>query len=164
MVRSARCKPATGHFAYPVSDHRALLQLKIERNADELLRDLEQLLGKRYQLFHRQAAMSLIHGLGKGIGNPRADPHHGGLLDAELQRDGVGGLETDAADVARQAIRVFGHDLDGVRTVGLVDAHRPRRTDTMAVQEHHDFPYGLLLGPGSGDAAGSYRTDAVNLT
>src|SRR4029077_4279614 len=49
----------------------------------------------------------------------------GGLLDAELHRDGVGGLETDATDVARQSIRVFGHNLDGARAVGLVDAHRP---------------------------------------
>ena len=36
-----------------MSDHRALLQLEIERSADELLRDLEQLLGKRYRLFRR---------------------------------------------------------------------------------------------------------------
>ena len=57
--------------------------------------------GKRYQLFRRQAAMSLIHGLGQRIGNHRTNPHHpGGLLDAELHRDGVGGLEADAADVA----------------------------------------------------------------
>ena len=33
----------------------------------------------------------------------------------------------------------------------------------MAVQEHHDFPHRLLLGPGSGDAAGSYRTDTFDL-
>src|SRR6185437_15212527 len=71
----------TGRFANPVGDHRALLQLEIERSADEVLRDFEQLLGKRYQLFRRQAAMSLIHGLGQRIGNPRADPHDGGLLD-----------------------------------------------------------------------------------
>ena len=32
------------------------------------------------------------------------------------------------------------------------------------LQEHDDFPHCLLLGPGSGDAAGWYRTDAVNLT
>jgi hypothetical protein len=43
-------------FAYPVGDHRALLKLEIERSADELLRNLEQLFGKRYQLFCRQAA------------------------------------------------------------------------------------------------------------
>jgi hypothetical protein len=56
----------TRRFANPVGDHRALLQLQIERSANELLRNLEQLFGKRYQLFCRQAAMSLIHFLGKG--------------------------------------------------------------------------------------------------
>ena len=107
--------------------------------------------------------MSLVHGLGQRMGNPSADPHHGGLLDAELHRDGVGRLEPDAADIARQAIRVFGHDLDGVGAVGLVDAHRPRRADTVAVQEHHDFPHRLLLGPGGENAGSANRSDAVNL-
>src|SRR5262245_42428687 len=106
----------------------------------------------------------LIHGLGQRIGYPGADAHQGGLLDAELHRHGIGRLETDAADIARQAIRVLGHDLDGVRAVGLADAHRPRRADAVAVQEHHDFPHRLLLGPGRGDATGSYRPDAVDLT
>ena len=150
-------------FANSIGDHCALLQFEIERSANELLRNLEQLFGKRYQLFGRQAAMSLIHGLGQRIGNPRADPHQGGLLDAELHGDRVGRLESNAADVARQAIWVFGHDLDGVRAVGLVDAHCPRRADAVAVQEHHDFPHRFLLGPGSGDAAGSYRADAIDL-
>ena len=153
----------TGRFANPVGDHRAVLQLEIEGSTDELLRDLEQLLGKRYQLFRRQAAMALILGLGQRMGNASADPHHGGLLDAELHRDGVGRLEADAADVACQAIRVFGHDLDGVRTVGLIDAHCPCRADTMAVQEHHDFPHRLLLGPRGQNAGSANRADAVNL-
>src|ERR1039458_8448685 len=104
-------------------------ELEIERSADEFLRDLDQLFGKRYQLFRRQAAMSLIHGLGQRIGNPRADPHHGGLLDAELHRDGVGRLEADAADVARQAIWILGHDLDSVGAVGLENSYGPRRAD-----------------------------------
>src|SRR5436190_40169 len=68
----------TGRFANPVGNYRAFLQLEIERGTDELLRHLEQLLGERYQLFRRQAAMSLIHGLGQRVRNPRADPHHGG--------------------------------------------------------------------------------------
>jgi hypothetical protein len=51
---------AMGRFADPVGDHRALLQLEIERRTDELLRDLEQLLGKWHQLIRRQAAMSLV--------------------------------------------------------------------------------------------------------
>src|SRR6185503_16065544 len=96
-------------FANPIGDHRALLQLEIEGSADEFLWHLEQLLGKRYQLFRRQAAMSLIHGLGQRVGNPRANPHHGRLLDSELHGDRIGGLEADAADITRQPIRVFRH-------------------------------------------------------
>src|SRR5258708_11776975 len=34
------------------------------------------------------------------------------LLDSELRRDGVSALEPDPADVARQPVRVLGHDLD----------------------------------------------------
>ena len=63
------CQKHARRFANPVGDHRALLQLEIECGADELLRYLEQLLGKRDQLFRRQAAMPLIHGLGQRIGN-----------------------------------------------------------------------------------------------
>ena len=125
--------------------------------------DLEQLLGKRYQLFRRQAAMSLIHGLGQRIGNSGAHPDHRRLLDAELHGDRVGGLEADAADIARQPIRVLGHDLDGVGTIGLENPHRPRRADTVAVQEDHDFPHRLLLGPGGENAGGANRPDAVDL-
>ncbi len=38
----------TRRFANPVGDHRALLKFEIERGADELLRNLEQLLGERH--------------------------------------------------------------------------------------------------------------------
>src|SRR6266700_7328819 len=68
-----------------------------------------------------------------------------------------------ATDFARQAIGVLRHDLHGIAAVGLVDAHRPRGANAMAVQEDHDLGDSLLLGPGSRDAAGSYRTDAVHL-
>jgi hypothetical protein len=39
----------------------------------------------------------------------------------------------------------------------------PRRADTMAVQEDHDFPYRLLLGPGGKDAGSANRPDAIDL-
>ena len=107
--------------------------------------------------------MAFVHGLGQRIGNPRANPDRRGLLDAELHRNGVGGLEPDAADVARQPIWVLGHDLDGVGAVGLEDPHRPRRADTVAVQEHHDFPHRLLLRPGGENAGSPNRSDAVDL-
>jgi hypothetical protein len=116
-----------------VGDDRALLQLKIECSADQLLRHLEQFLGQGDQFFRRQAAVALIHGLGQRVGNARADPDRRGLLDAKLHRNGVGGLESDAADIPRQPIRILGHDLDGVGTIGLEDPYRPRRADTVAV-------------------------------
>ena len=150
-------------FANSISDHRALLQLEIESSADDLLRNLEQLFGQRYQFFCRQAAMSLIHGLGQCIGDASADPHHGCLLDAELHRDGIGGLETDATDITRQPIRVLRHDLDSVAAIGLENSHRPCRADTVAVQEDHDLPHRLLFGPGGENAGCANRPDAVNL-
>ena len=62
-------------------------------------------------------------------------------------RDGVGRPEADAAHVAGQPVRVLGHDLDGLVAVGLEDANRPGRADPVGVQEDHDLPHGLLLGP-----------------
>src|ERR1700735_4117363 len=147
----------TGRFTDAVGDHRALLKLKLKRSADKLLWHLEQLPGERYHLSDRQAAMSLIHGLGQRVGNPRANSHHGRFLDAELHRNRVGGLEADAADISRQPIRVFRHDLDGIRTVSLVNADCPCRTNPMAVQKDHDLAYDLLLSPGIGDALGADR-------
>ena len=45
--RSADRPETRRRLANPVSDYRALLKLEIERSADKLLQDLEQLLGKR---------------------------------------------------------------------------------------------------------------------
>ena len=139
------------------------MQLEVERGADQVLGYIEQLLGQRDKLADRQATMALVHGLREGIGNSSADPDHGGLLDPELHRDGVGGLEANAADVARKPVRVLGHDLDGVAAVGLEDAHRARGANPMAMQEHHDFPHGLLFGPGGKNAGGAHRADAFDL-
>jgi hypothetical protein len=79
---------------------------------------------------------------GQRIGNASADPDRGGFLDAELHGDGVGGLEADSANIARQAVGVLRHHLDGVGTVGLENPYRPRGADAVAVQEHH----AVLLG------------------
>jgi hypothetical protein len=75
----------------------------------------------------------------------------------------AGGLEPDTANVARQPVGVLRHDLHGVSTIGLVDAHRPRRAHAMLVQEHHDLAHDLLLGPGVRDARGTHRADARHL-
>src|ERR1700722_8168071 len=107
--------------------------------------------------------MTLLHRLGQRIGNTSANPHHGGLLDAELHCHGVGGLEADATDVACQAIGVLRHDLDGVSAIGLEDPYCPRRADAVAVQEDHDFPHRLLLGPGGDDPSRAHWANAADL-
>ena len=63
----------------------------------------------------------------------------------------------------RQAVGVFAHDLDRVRAIGLEDAHRPGRPDSMLVQKHHDLPDHFLVGPGRGDLVGALRSDALDL-
>jgi hypothetical protein len=80
-------------------------------------------------LVGRQSAMALVHRLGQRVGNAGTHADHGGFVDAELHRDGIGGLEPDATDIAGQAIGVLRHDLHGIAAVGLVDAHRPRGAD-----------------------------------
>jgi hypothetical protein len=90
MVRSGpietRQKNA-GRLANPVGNHRALVQLKFNRGLDQLLRHFEQLLGKRHQLVRRQPAMTLVHRLGERVGNPGANPNHGGLFNATMAKD-----------------------------------------------------------------------------
>src|SRR4029077_8431299 len=51
----------------------------------------------------------------------------------------------DAADVASQPIGVLRDQPNGIGAVSLVDAHRARRADTVAVQEQHDLPNHLLI-------------------
>jgi hypothetical protein len=54
-------------------------------------------------------------------------------------------------------MRLLGHDLYGVRAIGLIDAHRPRCADAIAVQEDHDFANDLLFGPSGCDPVGPNR-------
>ena len=75
----------------------------------------------------------------------------------------VGALETDASNIPGKSIGVLRHDLHGVRAVGLEDANRPRGSDPVAVQEDHDLPDDLLLGPGVRDPFGSNHADARHL-
>src|SRR5215470_16682045 len=107
--------------------------------------------------------MALIHPFGQRIGNPRTNPDHRRLFDAELYGNRVGGLETNATNIAREPVRVLGHDLDGVRAIGLEDPHRSRGADAVAVQKDHDFPHGLLFGPSRENASRANRPDTVDL-
>src|SRR5262245_36821419 len=104
--------------------------------------------------------MAFIHRLGQSVGDAGPNPDHCGLLDAEPHGDGVRRLEANAADIARQPIRVLRHHLDSVGAIGFEDTHRPRSTDAMAMKEDHDFAHDLLFGPGDSNAAGPHWTDA----
>jgi hypothetical protein len=86
------------------------------------------------------------------------------IFDAESHRDRVGTLETDASDVSGKPIGVLGHDLHGLRAVGLEDANRPGGADPVGVKEDHDLSDDLLLRPGVRDPFGSNRPDARHLS
>jgi hypothetical protein len=62
-------------------------KLEVERGAYQLLRNLEQLLGQRTELAGRQAAVSLVHGLGQCIRARYADGTAGVLRLASRDLD-----------------------------------------------------------------------------
>ena len=107
--------------------------------------------------------MAFVHGFGQGIGDAGPRPHHGGLLDAQAGRDGVGGDEADAPDVAGQPVGVFGDELDRVGAIGLEDADRARRADAVGVQEQHDLADHLLVRPARDDPLDADGADAGDL-
>ena len=152
-----------GDLHHRVGNHRAFGQLQVQRGVDQLAGNLQEFGRERFQLFVRQAAMTFVHRFRQRIADARADPDHGRLRDAELHRDGVRRHEADAADVAREAIRVLRHHLHGIGAVGPEYPHRPRRADAVAVQEHHDLADHLLLGPGISDPLRPHFPDAGHL-
>src|SRR6516225_433703 len=91
--------------------------------------------------------MPVVHRLRKRVGDASAHANQRGLFDAELGGDLVGRAEADATDVAGQTVRVFRDQSDRIGAIGLVNAHRARRADTVAVQEQHDLANYLLLRP-----------------
>jgi hypothetical protein len=127
---------------------------------DQRGRDLEQLARQTNQLRPGQATMAIAHGLGQSEGDPCAHADHRGLLDTQLLGDQVGGAEADAADVLGQPVGVLAHHLHGVGAVGLEDPHGPGRAHAMLVQEDHDLPDHLLVGPAGGDPGRTHRANA----
>src|SRR5215469_11440554 len=107
----------------------------------------------------------LVSGTWARRNNPlgvRNDPRP--LFDAEFGCDLVGRAEADATDVAGQAVRVFRNQPDGIGAIGLVDAHRARPADAIAVQEQHDLADHLRLGPAGDDPLRTFGADAGHLT
>jgi hypothetical protein len=50
-----------------------------------------------------------------------------------------------------QTIGILADELNGIGAVGLVEPHRTRRADPVAVQEQHDLADDLLVGPARDD-------------
>ncbi|CAO4155318.1 hypothetical protein DHODJN_22085 [Methylorubrum extorquens] len=146
-----------------LDDLVAALDLLSDCGADQASLDLQKLLGKVCQVSDRQRAVTLVHGRleGEGYASPQALRRL--LRQPELHGDRVSRLEADAANVLSEAVRVLGHDLDRVVTVGLVDAHRTGCADAMSVQEEHDLPHRLLLSPAAYDPLGALWADAADL-
>src|SRR5277367_86703 len=166
---SARYKPARNVQAVSpgladlVGDHVAFRQFQFNCGEDQFLRRFQQFFGERNQFVRWQPAVTLVRGLGQRIGNPGPQPDHCGFFDAELHRDRVGGLETDASDISGQPIGILGHNLDGVGAIGLVDANGTRGSNPVAMQEDHDLPDDLLLSPGVRDTFSADGADARHL-
>ena len=77
--------------------------------------------------------------------------------------DLVGRLEADAPDLAGQAVRLLGDDRAAVVAELLVDPHRQRGRDAVALERRHHLADVALLGPGGGDPTGPDRADARHL-
>ena len=152
-----------GGVANLVGNHGALGSFELEGSEDQLFRRFKQFFRERDQLICRQSTMTLVHCFSQRVRYPGTQPNHGGLFDAELHCDRVGALETNPPDVSGKPIGVLGHDLHGVRAVGLEDANRPGGSDPIAVKKDHDLPDDLLLRPGVRDPFGSNHADTRHL-
>jgi hypothetical protein len=101
---------------------------------------------------HRESINGAVHSLSRPAASARistarttkdrANPLQPSVRDAMLAA--VPNLRAFAISLSRNVDRA--DDLvQEVGTIGLENPHRPRRADTVAVQEHHDFPHRLLL-------------------
>src|SRR4029077_16143424 len=66
-------------------------------------------------------------------------------------------------NVLGQGVGVGPHRLDGLIAVSLVDADRSARAHSVGMQENHDVPDRLLLGPCSFDLLATRRPDSIHL-
>lgn len=146
-----------------IDDHLSRFKLKAQGLEYGRRRDFQKLRGLRQQVIAWQAAMPLIKSLRQGKGDPRPGSDHRGLFDAKLHGDRIGGPEANSPDVARQAIRIFRDQLDGIGAISLVDPYRTRCANTIGVEEDHDLADCPLIGPGESDAIGALWPNAAHL-
>src|SRR5262249_47413299 len=99
----------------------------------------------------------------QGIKDPCFSPNHGGLSDAKPFGDEIGRFKADAHNVTGKTVRIFRDQWNRIRTVGLVNADRPRSANPMTLQEGHDLANYLLIGPAGGDPRRTLGTNALDL-
>ena len=157
-----RKKKAVG-VADRVGDDRSFRQFVIDCRLHQLSRGLEQFGSPGQELTCREAAVAVRCRLEEREPDTGPEPDHRRLLDAEAHCQRVRSPEADAADVARELVRVFRHHPDRVGAVRLVDAHRARRADAVLVQEDHDLADRSLLGPRFADPCGADGADSLHL-
>ena len=95
-------KKNTGGSGNRVRNDRSLGQFEVQSGLNQLLRDFQQFDGERRKLCGGKAAMAVVHRLGQRMGNPRANPDHRRLFDAEFS---IASAVEDAANVAGKAVR-----------------------------------------------------------
>ena len=149
--------------AHRVGHDRPFRPLVIYCRSYEVRGGLEQFGRLRQQLFRREAAVTVRQRFEECEADAGLDANRRRLLDTEAHRQGVGGPEADAADVARELVRVLRHHADRVAAVGLVDAHRARRPDPVLVQKDHDLADRSLLGPRFANPRGADRADPFDV-
>ncbi len=146
-----------------IPDDAPFAKLQPNGRFDKRFRHFEELSGKRVEFVRRQPAMAVVQRLRERVRNTGPDADHGGFLNAKPLGDCVGGLEADTADILRQTVGIFRHDLHGIVAVGLVDAHRPRSADAMGMKKDHDLAHDFLFSPGGHDALRAPGADAIHL-
>jgi hypothetical protein len=85
----------------------------------------------------------------------------GGVIGGQAQGlcNAVGGLKSDAVNIAGQLIRVVLHNLKRFAAVLLVNLGGQVAAHAMAVQKQHHVAHGLLLLPGANDLLAALRAD-----
>ena len=78
--------------------------------------------------------------------------------------DGIGGFESDAPDVVRQAIRILLYLLYGFLAVSLVNLGGVGAAHAIALQEDHDVLDVLLLFPRLGDEVDAFFADSIDFS
>jgi len=120
-------------------------------------------LAPRQQLALGQVDVSLLRRLPQHMaqGGHGAVERVGG--NAQLGRDLVGGLEADAAYIARQPVGRLAHHPHRLVAVLAVDAQAEGRGHVVRREEEHHLLNGLLLLPGGPDGPRAHRPDARRL-